>query len=197
MRHETWSDSRQMNNGMQFRPIEVQSALNRHAEFDRMQWLGLEARLTLTVTCTVRNYIVLTPAFITICSSCTLGIRLWRKSDIICLRFVTNCRLELAGHWLHRWAETGICILHPFELSWWKSVHTIHFKIRFFRGPNIQVSQNVVKSTLEAFWIQACSRKCGKLLSMSCRSSAESLSRSCLLSFTLSCCSSIMELEEQ
>jgi hypothetical protein len=35
-----------------------------------------------------------------------------------------------------------------FELSLWKSVYTIYFQIRVFGGPNIQVSQNVVKSTL-------------------------------------------------
>jgi hypothetical protein len=37
---------------MQFRPIEMQRALNRHAGFNLMEWQGLQDRLTLTVTCT-------------------------------------------------------------------------------------------------------------------------------------------------
>jgi len=65
---------------MQFRPIEVQRALNQHAGFNPMQWLELQAHLTLRVTCTLRNCVVLTRAFIKICSSCTLGIGRWRKN---------------------------------------------------------------------------------------------------------------------
>jgi len=186
-----------MNNSMQFRPLEVLWALNRHAAFNPIQWLGLQARLTLTVTWTLRNCVVLTRAFITIRSLSILGNECWRNPDFICLWFVTNFRRELAGHWLSRWAETGIQILYLFELCWWKSVHIIYVMIWFSGGPNIQVSQNVVKSTLEVFSIEACSRKCGIPVSRSCRSSAELLSRTCLSRFTLSSCSSIMELEQQ
>jgi hypothetical protein len=42
-------------------------------------------------------------------------------------------------------------------------------------------------------WISAYLRKCGIHVSGICRSSAESLSRSCLLRFSLPSCSSIME----
>jgi len=83
--------------------------------------------------------------------------------------------------------------LYPFELCWWTSVQIIFFKIWFFGSPNIQISQNVVRSAFEALWIEACSRKCGIHVSESCRSSAESLSRICLLRFTLSSCSSIQQ----
>jgi len=82
-----------------------------------------------------------------------------------------------------------------FKLSWWKSVQIINFQIRFSGGPNIQVSHNVVKSALEASWIEAYARQSGIQLSRSCRSSAESLSRYSLLRFTISSCSSIMEPE--
>ena len=67
MRHEASSDSGKTNYSMQFWPIEVQLVLNRHAGFNLMQWLGLQARLTLTVTCTLRNCLFLTRAFIMIC----------------------------------------------------------------------------------------------------------------------------------
>jgi len=82
-----------------------------------------------------------------------------------------------------------------FKLSWWKSVHTIYFNIQLFGCPIIQVDQDVVKSALEPLWIWVCSRKGGIQVSRSCRSSAESLSRSWLLMFTLSSCSLIMEPE--
>jgi len=111
MCHEASSDSGKTKNSMQFWPIQLQEVLNRHAGFDPMQWLGLQAYLTLTVTCTLRNCVFLTRAFITICTSCTCGIGCWRKSDIICLWFVTNFRRELASHWLSRWAETGLANL--------------------------------------------------------------------------------------
>jgi len=74
MRHEASSDSRKTNSSMQFWPIEVQQALDRHAGFNLMQWLGLQACLTLTVTCTLRNCIVLTRACIMIGFSCTHAI---------------------------------------------------------------------------------------------------------------------------
>jgi hypothetical protein len=153
IRHETSANCGNTNHSMQFRTIEVQRVLNRHAEFNPMQCLGLQPHPTLTVTCTLRNCVVLTRAFITIWSLCTLGIGCWRKSDIVCLWFVTNFRWELACHWLSGWAETGIQILNVFELSWWKSVLTIHFKIREFGGPNIHVTDNAFKTVLEAFWI--------------------------------------------
>jgi len=82
-----------------------------------------------------------------------------------------------------------------FELSRWKSVHIIIFKILFFRGPNIQVSQNVVNSALEASWILAYSRKSGIQVGGSCRSSADLLTRNFTLRFTLPSCRSIMEPE--
>jgi hypothetical protein len=160
------------NYSLQFRLIEVQWALNRHAEFNLMQWLELQALLTLTVTCTLRNWVVLSRAFITMCSWCTLGIGLWRNLDIICLWFVTNFRWELAGQQFSRRAETGIQIPSLFELSRWKWVHTIYSKTRYFGGPNTQVRKNVVKSALEAFWIETWSRKCGMLVSGRCQSSA-------------------------
>jgi len=91
-------------------------------------------------------------------------------------------------------AEQGLPFrFYLFELSWWKSVDIIDFEIWFFSSPNILVSQTVVKSALEVVWIEACSRKCGVQVSGSCQSSAESLSRSCLLRFTLSSCRSVME----
>jgi len=182
---------------MQFWPIEVQRALNRHAGFNLMQWLGLQARLTLTFTWTLRNWVVPTRAFITIWSWSNLGIGRWRKLDIVCVWFVTKFGRELASHRLSRWAESGIQILYIFELSWWKSVHIIYFKIQVFGGPNTQLSQNVVKSAVEVFWIEACLRKCGIPVSWSCPSSVELQRRLCLLRFTLSSCSSIMELELQ
>jgi len=110
MRHETSSDSGRTNNSMQFQPIEVQQALNWHAGFTAMQCLGFQACLTSTVTCTLRNCLFSTRAFITICSACTLGIGSWRKSDIICLWFVMKFRPELAVHQLNRCAETRIQI---------------------------------------------------------------------------------------
>jgi len=55
MRHEAPSDGGETNNSMQFWQIDVQRALNRHAGLNLMQWLGLQARLTLTVTCTLGN----------------------------------------------------------------------------------------------------------------------------------------------
>jgi hypothetical protein len=56
---EASSDCGKMNNSMLFWPIELQEALNRHAGFNLMEWLGLQAGLILTVTCTLRNCIVL------------------------------------------------------------------------------------------------------------------------------------------
>jgi len=73
----------------------------------------------------------------------------------------------------------------------------IHIKIQVFGGPNIQVSENVVKSALEVLWIWAYLRKCIWQVSGICRSSAESLSGGCLLRFTLSSSSLIMEPEQQ
>jgi len=168
---------------------------------DTIQWLRFQARLTLTVICTLRICVFITRAFITICSSCTLGIGPWQKSNFVCWWFVTKfsrSRYVEGGSLpvIYRTAEQSLAFrFYPFELSWWKSVQTIYFKIQGFGGPNIQVSQNVVKSASEAFRIEADSRKCGIQLNSSCRSSAESLSRSCLLRFTLSGCSSIMESE--
>ena len=195
MGHEAWSDSRKMNHSMQFRPIEVQRALNQHAGFNPMQWLELQAHLTLRVTCTLRNCVVLTRAFIKICSSCTLGIGRWRKNKY---HLFMICR-ELQGgsllvtYWA---AEQRLAFrFYLFKLSWWKSVHTIYFNIQLFGCPIIQVDQNVVKSALEPLWIWVCSRKGGIQVSRSCRSSAESLSRSWLLMFALSSCSLIMEPE--
>jgi hypothetical protein len=133
--HEASSDSRKMNNSMQFWPIEVQRALNWHAGFNLMQWLGLQTCHTLTVTFTLRNYDLRTWAFITICSSYSLGIGRGRKLNIVCSWFVKNLRRELVSHQLSRWAEIGIQIPYLFELSWWKSVHTIHFEIWIFRLP--------------------------------------------------------------
>ena len=138
MRPETWCDSGKMRNSMQCRPFEVQQALNRREGLNLMQWLGLQARLTLTITCTLRNCHFLTRAFVTICSSCTLGIGLWRKLDIVCSWFATIL-------WRSRYAVGGSLRVtdqaseqrlefrfYLFELSWWKSVHTIYSKIRFF-----------------------------------------------------------------
>jgi hypothetical protein len=142
--HEPVSVSGKMNYSMQFRPIEVQQALNRHVEFNLKEWLGLQACLTLTVTCTLRNSIFLTQAFITIWSLFTLRIFGCRNSDIVSLWYFMNIRHELAGHRVNSSAETVIQILNVFELSWWKSVDTIHFKVQVFGGPNIQVSQYVV-----------------------------------------------------
>jgi len=102
MRHEASSESGKINNSMQFRPIEVHQALNRHAGSNLMPWLGLQARHTLPVTYTITNCVVLTRAFIMICSSCTVGIRCWGKADIVCLQYVTDFTWELAGHRFRR-----------------------------------------------------------------------------------------------
>jgi hypothetical protein len=101
----------------------------------------------------------LNSSFVTICSSCTLGIGRWRKSDIDCVWFVMNFRRSrhVVGRSLPvtDWAagQRLPFRFNLFELSWWKSVHIIYFMIRWFGGPNIQVSQNVVKSALEVLWI--------------------------------------------
>jgi hypothetical protein len=60
MHHEASSDCGKTNNSMEFRQFAVQQALNRYEGFNPTQWLGLQAHLTLTVTCTLRNCIVLT-----------------------------------------------------------------------------------------------------------------------------------------
>jgi len=133
MCHEPSSDSGKTNNSMEFRPIEVHQTWNRHAGFNLMQLLGLQARRTSTVTCTVRNWIVLTRAFILICSSCTLEIGSWRKSDIVCLWFVTNFRWEPAGHRLSRWVETGIQILCLWALLMEISSHSLFQDTSFWR----------------------------------------------------------------
>jgi len=203
MHHETSSDSKKKNNHMQYWPIEVQRALGRHAGDNLIQWPGLQARLTLTITCTLRNCFFLTPAFITICSACTLGIGHWQKSNIDCLLVVLDfrrSRQELGGRLpVTNWAAVRRLPsgFNLFELVWLKLVHTINFKIWFFGGPKLQVSQNVVESALEGLWNQACSRKYGEPGCRSCRSSAESLSRSFLLRITLWRCSSIIEPEWQ
>jgi len=62
----------------------------------------------------------------------------------------------------------------------------------FWRPKHTSLS-NVVKSALDALWIEAYSRKSGIWVSGCCRSSAESLSRRCLLRFTLWSCSMNME----
>jgi hypothetical protein len=50
----------------------------------------------------------------------------------------------------NRAAELRLALrFYLFELSRWKSVNIIHFKIEVFSGPNIQVSENVVQSVLE------------------------------------------------
>jgi hypothetical protein len=159
MRHEASFDSGKTNHSTQFWLIEVLRALRRHAGYNLMQWLRLQARLTLTITCTLRNCIFLTRAFVMICSSFTLEIGRWRKSDIHCLWFVTNFRLSrhvVGGSFpVTDWAaELGLPFrFYLFELCWWKSVHTMYFQTRRFGGRNIHISQNVVKSALEALWI--------------------------------------------
>jgi len=140
IRYEASSDRGKTNHSMQIRPIAVQRALNRHAGLNPMQWLGLQARHTLTVTSTLRNCVVLSRVFITIRLLYTFGMGHWRKSDIVCIWFVTNFRREFAGHRLSCWAETGFQILYLFKLSWRKLVHIMYFEIWGFRGPNIQVS---------------------------------------------------------
>jgi len=138
MRHEASSDSGKTNNSMQFRPIDVQRALSRPAGYNLMYWLGLQAHLTLTITCTLRNCHFLTRAFVTIWSSCTLGIGRWRKSDIHCSWVVTyfRCSRYVVGGSMPvtDWAaEQRLPFrFHLFELSWWKLVHTIYFRIPFF-----------------------------------------------------------------
>jgi len=102
--------SGQTTNRIEFRLVEVQWALNRHEEFNPMQWLGLEARITLMVTCTPTNCFVLTLAFSMVYSLCTSWIGQWRKSDIVFFYLVTNFRWELTGYWLICWAETAIQI---------------------------------------------------------------------------------------
>ena len=103
---------------------------------DTIQWLRLQVCVTLTVTYTLRNCLFFTRAFIRIRSSCTLGIRDWWKSDVVCLWFVTNfrCSTYAVGRGLPvaDWAaELRLPLrMYLFELSWWKSVHTIHYKIR-------------------------------------------------------------------
>jgi len=88
---------------------------------------------------TPRNCLLFTQAFITICSSCTLGIGRWRKSDIVWLWFVTNfrrSRYAVGGSLpVTDWAaEQRLPFrFYLFELSWWKSVHIIYFKIQFWR----------------------------------------------------------------
>jgi hypothetical protein len=59
MRHESSSDRGKTNNSLQFWSIEVQQALNRYEGFNLMQWLRLQARLTLSFTCTLINCVVL------------------------------------------------------------------------------------------------------------------------------------------
>ena len=170
---------------------------------DTIYWLWLQACLTLTVTWTLKNCRFFTPTFITICSSCTLGIGLRQKSDIVCLWFVTKSRhprymvggILAVTDWATEWRPA--LRFYLFELCWWKSVHTIYFKIRVFGSPNIQLSQNVVESALEVLWMLAYARKCGIQVSGSWRSSAGSLCRCCLLRFTHPRCSSIMEPEWQ
>jgi len=126
---------------------------------DTIYCLRLQARLTFTDTCTLRNCLFFTRAFITISSSCSLGIGRWQKSDIVCSWFATNLRhsrYKVGGSLpvTDRSAEQRLAFrLYLFELSWWKSVHTIYFEIRVFGGPNIQVSHNVVKSALDELWI--------------------------------------------
>lgn len=58
---------------------------------------------------------------------------------------------ELASQQLRLRVETAIQTL-SLRVSWWKSVDIIYFKIQFFGSPNIPVSQNAVRSALEALW---------------------------------------------
>ena len=71
----------------------------------RIQTNSCDCRLALLwqLTCTLRNCLFFTWAFITLSSSCTLGIGLWQKSDIVCydlsqtsgvqdMRWVGACR---------------------------------------------------------------------------------------------------------
>jgi len=57
---------------------------------------------------------------------------------------------ELAGLQLSRRAETAIQILSLRALMMEIGSHNLFSDTVFFGGPNIQVSQNVVKSALEA-----------------------------------------------
>jgi len=89
-----------------------------------------------------------------------------------------------------RWARACWSLIEP--LSWvWHSYSIssssldgnwfiIYIEIQVLGGPNIQVSENVVKSALEVLWIWAYWRKCGLQVSGICRLSAESLSGGCL-----------------
>ena len=105
----------------------------------RIQSNSCDWRLTLLweLTCTLRNCLFFTRAFITICSSWTLGIGCWQKSDIVCLWCVMNfrgSRYAVGGSLLVTdWAaeQRLASSFYLFELFWWKSVHMIYFKIRF------------------------------------------------------------------
>jgi hypothetical protein len=159
----------------------MQRALNRHTGFNLMQWMGLQAHLTLTGLCTLRDCIVLTRAVITICSSCTLWIGRWRNeiSAVYALSLTLRGSLPVTDWAAQEKLALTICIsssCHDGNLF----TRTI-LRYRFFGGPNIQVSQNTVKSGLGAFWIYACWRKCHRPVSGSCWSSAELLSRTWLL----------------
>jgi hypothetical protein len=71
MCHEPSSENGKSNNSMQLQPMEVHQVWNQHTGLNRIQLLGLHARRTLTVTCTLRICVVLTCAFIWICLSRT------------------------------------------------------------------------------------------------------------------------------
>jgi len=127
---------------------------------DKIWCNGWDCRLTLLWQWLVlRNCVFLTRAFNTICSSYTVGIGHWGKSDVDSLGFVKNFRgsryvvggsLPVSDWAAEQRLQFGFSL---FELSWWKSVHTIYLKIWVFGGPNIPVSQNVVNSDWEALWI--------------------------------------------
>jgi hypothetical protein len=90
MHHEASSDSGKTNNRMQVRSIEVQLAMNWHAGDNPMSAIAGSPYFNSNMY--FRNCLFFTRAFIKICSSCTLGIGRWRKSDIVCSWFVTNFR---------------------------------------------------------------------------------------------------------
>jgi hypothetical protein len=157
MHHVPSSGSGKTNNHMLFRSIEVQLALNLHAGYNLMSVIaGLPY---------FDNYLY-SQKLPFLYSSIHHDMFFMPTGDWTLVKI--RCRLFMSCHDLpalkirggrelpvtDQAAEQRLAIrLYHFELSRWKSVHTSYFTIWVFEGPNIEVSQNVVRSGLEEFWI--------------------------------------------